>query len=89
MAQAITVGRFSLDENNTLTGPAEYMAEQGNAKVDKILRGDDLVFNMTSHLSPDVRTAVLVSLQTDFAGWLGQRQVQNWMGGVRRGTSRI
>ena len=72
--QKFTVCRFSL-EDGILTGPAEFMAEQGNELVDKIAAGDDPVFNMTCHLSPNVELAVLVRLQTAFAGWLGQRQL--------------
>jgi hypothetical protein len=67
-----TVGRFTLNDG-TLTGPADYMAEQGNAKLDRILRGADTVFNMTAHLSPDVETAVLVHMQTDYAAWHGSK----------------
>ncbi len=70
----LTCGRFSLD-GDTLTGPAEYMTERGNALVDAIVAGQDTTFNLTAHLSPSVEMAVLVRLQTDFAGWLGQRQL--------------
>ena len=42
------------------------------------MAGDDAVFTMTCHLSPDVETAVLVRMQTDYAGWLGLRQAINW-----------
>ena len=73
-----TVGRFSL-EGGVLSGPAQYMEEQGNAKLDKILAGKDTVFNMTAHLSPNAETAVLVALQTDFAGWLGMKEVEGWL----------
>lgn len=68
-----TVGRFTLTEDGALLGPAEYMAEQGNAKLDRILAGEDPVFNMTAHLSPSIEVAVLVAMQTDFAGWKGTR----------------
>ena len=73
-----TVGRFTLTDGS-LSGPAAYMTEQGNAKLDRILNGHDTVFNMTSHLSPDIETAILVALQTDFAGWLGFKQAESWM----------
>jgi hypothetical protein len=72
-----TVGRFTID-GETISGPAEYMREQGNARLDRILAGKDTVFNLSSHLSPDVETAVLVALQTDFAGWLGAREMLGW-----------
>lgn len=66
------VSRFTIDDG-IISGPAEYMNEQGNAKLDRILSGGDTVFNMCAHLSPDIETAVLVALQTDFAGWKGSR----------------
>lgn len=65
-----TVGRFTI-EGETVTGPAQYMKEQGNAKLERICAGRDQVFNMSAHLSPDVETAILVHLQTDYAGWKG------------------
>lgn len=70
----VTCGRFTLDDN-TVTGPGEYMIERGNALLDAIEAGDDTMFNLTAHLSPSAEMAVLVRLQTDFAGWLGQQQL--------------
>lgn len=70
---AKTAGQFAI-EGSTLTGPAEYMRERGNALLDRVLAGQDQMFNMTAHFSPDVEMAVLVRLQTDFAGWLGMRR---------------
>lgn len=73
---AIEVGRFSWDESTgTLSGPKDFMLEQGNELLDTILAGEDAVFNMTAHLSPSTPVAVLVRLQTAFAGWLGARQL--------------
>ena len=77
MGAVIEVGRFRFDrETQTLEGPADYMREQGNAKVDRIVRGDDVAFNMTCHLSPDIETAILIHLQTDYAGWHGMKSFQ-------------
>jgi len=71
-----TVGQFTIDtETCEITGPAAYMEEQGNARLKAILAGEDVVFNMGATRSPDVFTAVLVSLQTDYAGWKGTRQL--------------
>lgn len=78
MANKITVGKFEI-ENGVLSGPAQYMAEQGNAKLDAIMAGNDTVFNMTAHLSPSVEIAVLVALQTDYAGWVGMKQAELWL----------
>jgi hypothetical protein len=76
-----TVGRFSLDPSTgTLEGPAEYMKERGDALVKAILDGTDAVFTATARYSPDVVTAILVRLQTDYAAWLGMR---SFAAGVR------
>ncbi len=78
-----TVGEFSMEES-VLVGPRRYMEEQGNALVDKILAGDDAIFNLTSGQSPDLETALLVRLQTDYAGWLGFKQVEGWLRNAAR-----
>ncbi len=71
-------GQFSIEEG-VLTGPRKYMEEQGNALVDKIMAGEDMIFNMTSGQSPDVEVAVLVRLQTDYAGWIGFKEAEGWL----------
>ncbi len=71
-------GEFSM-EDGVLTAPRMYMEEQGNALVDKILAGEDMIFNMTSGQSPDVETAILVRLQTDYAGWIGFKEAESWL----------
>lgn len=71
---AKTVGRFSI-EGSTFTGPQEYMAEQGNARLERILSGNDSLFNATAYLSPDLETAILVWMQTDYAAWAGAREL--------------
>ena len=69
-----TVGKFHIIDG-TLYGPAAYMREQGNAKLDNILAGTDAAFNICAGFSPDAETAILVALQTDYAGWLGMKQL--------------
>ncbi len=71
-------GQFSM-EDGVLTAPRTYMEEQGNALVDKILAGRDMIFNMRSGQSPDVETAILVRLQTDYAGWIGFKEAEGWL----------
>ncbi len=73
-----TCGQFTLEEG-VLSGPKAYMEEQGNTLVDKVLAGEDAIFNTTAHLSQDIELAILVRLQTDYAGWLGLKQVQGWL----------
>ena len=71
-----TVGEFSIDtDTSTISGPAAYMRERGNDRIDRIAAGQDTVFNAGCRFSPDMYTAVLVSLQTDYAGWKGSRQI--------------
>ncbi len=85
-----TVGPFSMEEG-ILAGPREYMEEQGHALVDKILAGEDAIFNLTADQSPDVESAILVRLQTDYAGWLGYKQTERWFDsrdGHRRPSAR-
>jgi hypothetical protein len=79
----IECGRFKLIDGTTLEGPGEYVAERGNDLVDRILAGEDVIFNGTADHSPSVEMAILVRLQTDYAGWVGSRQLHNGMDGRR------
>jgi len=72
------VGHFTLEEG-ILCGPKDYMEAQGNALLDKMLAGEDTIFNTTKAQSPDIETAILVRLQTDYAGWLGIKQAEGWL----------
>lgn len=72
---ARTVGQFTLHDDGSLEGPAQYLQEQGNAFLTALLDGTNAAFNMSAHLSPDIETAVLVFLQTDYAGWKGVRDL--------------
>ncbi|MGH9821658.1 MAG: hypothetical protein ACREDR_00145 [Blastocatellia bacterium] len=74
------VGQFKI-EGGTLYGPSRYMAEQGSAKLDAILDGEDVVFNVGCTIAPDIETAILVAMQTDYAGWIGKRQFLASFGG--------
>lgn len=75
------VGAFEV-RDGALYGPAEYMRDQGDAHLAKILRGEDMLVNLG--LSPDVTTAILVSLQTDYAAWRGLREMLATARRVRR-----
>ena len=68
------VGKFTI-ESGVLSGPAQYMQEQGSAKLEGILAGTDVVFNASLTHSPDIETGILVAMQTDYAGWLGQKEL--------------
>lgn len=69
------VGEFSFDtDTDTLIGPADYMRERGDICIAGIEAGDNVVFNYgCAHSSRDAIGALLVALQTDFAGWNGTR----------------
>lgn len=69
-----SVGRFTY-ENGSISGPRQYMEEQGSALLSRIETGQEPTFNATCHLSPNIITAILVWLQTDFAGWLGRKEL--------------
>ena len=73
--QTATAGQFTIDADG-LTGPADYLKEQGSALLAKITAGDDMVFNNTCHLSPSLELAICVRMQTDYAGWLGMRYAE-------------
>ena len=72
-----TAGKFTID-GNIIEGPEDYMKEKGNTLIDKILAGNDTIFNMTAHYSPSTEMAVCVRLQTDYAGYLGMKQAAGW-----------
>lgn len=74
------VGQFTLFEHGSLEAPTLYWDEQGRNRLAKILSGQDTVFNMGASLSPDLETAILVSLQTDFAAWKGSKQLEMMRG---------
>lgn len=73
----MTVGKFRL-MGDAVEGPAAYMTERGNALIDRIVSDQDAMFNMTAHLSPSAEVAVLVRLQTDYAAWVGEKQLLGW-----------
>ena len=84
----VIVGRFTFDPSTQMIeGPGEYMADQGSALMDKITSGNDAVFNMTAHMSPSPIVAVLVRMQTDYAGWIGSRQLINMVFGKKGGAA--
>ena len=72
----VKVGRFTANiATGVISGPAAYMNSQAYAtKIARIMAGEDTVTNMGVCRGGDMYTAMLVSLQTDFAAWLGMRQ---------------
>lgn len=77
--EPVCVGAFTFDPaTGEVSGPAAYMREQGFDRLRKIESGHDTVFNFgASGASPSAEVAMLVSLQTDYAGWVGARQFES------------
>lgn len=74
------LGLFSLD-SNVLAGPAGYLTSPAfDVKMENIKAGRCSVFNYAIQNGSDYGTALLVSLQTDFAGWLGMQQFNQHRG---------
>jgi hypothetical protein len=75
---AVTCGKFSY-ENGALSGPAKYMKERGNNRLDDIVSGNDAAFNAmaATGMQSDPIMLVMVAMQTDYAGWVGMEQFCN------------
>ena len=73
-----TVGRFTFDSTTgEISGPADYMRSSDFARCKTAIEnGTNVVFRaaVLEGLSPNVETALLVAVQTDYAGWAGARQ---------------
>lgn len=70
-----TVGRFTFDdETNEVSGPAEYMkSEQYKRLIAEIEGGRNHTFRAAIEYSPTFEVALLVTIQTDYAGWHGMK----------------
>jgi hypothetical protein len=68
------VGQFSY-ENGVLSGPEAYMTERWEMLKAKIFDGKSALFEQAVERSPNIETALLVTVQTDYAGWLGTREL--------------
>lgn len=68
-----TVGRFTFDPaDSTISGPADYIrSDQYKQLIRSIEGGTNHTFRAACEHSPDFVTALLVTVQTDFAGWHG------------------
>ena len=72
------VGAFKFlqgDSGETfIEGPEDYLQAQGAQLLTHIAAGDDTIFNLTFGQSATFELAVVVRLQTDYAGWRGLQQ---------------
>ena len=75
---AVEVGRFKL-EDGTLSGPADYFASRGgvDAAVDKALNSVTFKYGAAG-ASPSPEVAFLVALQTDYAAYAGEKDLERW-----------
>lgn len=71
------VGEFTLTAEGTLTGPAAYMeSEEYATTMRQIQAGTEPVFKYgAAGASPSAEIALLVAVQTSYAGWKGARQL--------------
>lgn len=64
-------GRFQVHADGTISGPAAYLAEMDQVKVQTSAA-------LMAHAAPAGTTVdqlIAVALQTDFAAWLGAREI--------------
>lgn len=68
-----TVGSFTFDaETSTVSGPADYMrSDEYRRCIASIENGTNHVFRAGMEHSPTPEVALLVTIQTDYAGWHG------------------
>ena len=70
--------KFTITDGK-LTAPKQYMEERGDKVLDEILngeRGKGETFQMFMQYSPSVEAAICVYLQTDYAAWLGEKDLE-------------
>jgi hypothetical protein len=77
MIAPLTVGQFTWNLDGSISGPATYMQEQGSAWIARVNAGDlpMVVREGYRQNGGNVELAILVGLQTDYAGWKGYRQM--------------
>lgn len=68
-----TVGKFTFDTaDSTVSGPADYIRSAEYARcIASIEGGTNPTFRAAVEHSPDFVTALLVTIQTNYAGWHG------------------
>ena len=72
-------GRFTVYETGAIEGPADYMAERFNA--DRTMETAKL-FRL--HSDEPLGQLFAVALQTDYAGWVGMKDLLSRMGDGER-----
>lgn len=77
------VGEFTFDdETSEVCGPAEYIRSTEYRRcIASIEGGTHYTFRAACEHSPDFVTALLVTIQTDYAGWHGMQVFNRQRGG--------
>jgi len=72
-APPVAVGSFTFDPaTSTIQGPAAYMRSAEYARcIAAIQDGTSHTFRACTEHSPSFEVALLVTIQTDYAGWHG------------------
>jgi len=77
----ISIGEFTADKNVqtedlSISGPKSYMDERYEQVMKDIADGQSAVFNMAGMRGVPTTQAILVTLQTDYAGWVGMKDFE-------------
>ena len=89
-AQGITVGRFRVWFDNyprgaNVEGPSSYLATaRFDKRLSEIATGRDVVANESIRQTANPALATALSLQVDYAAWLGDQELLRYMNGGQR-----
>ncbi len=80
--QTVEVGKFTFDPTDgTITGPAAYMRSDDYRRcVQSITAGTSHTFRACCEHSPSFEVALLVTIQTNYAGWHGMETFNRRLG---------
>jgi hypothetical protein len=80
-----TVGRFTFDSaTNEVSGPAEYIrSAEYRQLIASIEGGTNHTFRAAMEHSPSFEVALLVTIQTNYAGWHGMETFNKMREGAR------
>ena len=69
----VTVGEFTFDpSDSSISGPASYMRSEDYRRcIQSIQDGSNTTFKLACEHAPSFEIALLVTIQTNYAGWHG------------------
>lgn len=70
-----TKNEITVSDSLVVSGPQSYMNERFPILKSKIESGQCYVFNYSLKLGNPIKLALLVAVQTDFAGWKGTKEL--------------